>query len=180
MGCIGPHDQIAANGRVSRSGRRQEPPRRARARQQMAADTAAGMAAELAWLRAHWVLPTPPAELHVSAVEGELGGLRYSPAFARWLAGEARAVEPNAPATEACYHPLSAGDPVACPECDGRGAKTVRRDRYRWPMAAALIRLARDHPADVALLVRHAPDWPRHAAVARAIRRLRLRYRPGP
>lgn len=103
------------------------------------------------WARPRWQERPVPLRLHDHDLEGQVG-LRYSAAFSRELhAHPGMTVEHEM--TEDCYHPtLYRGDsPRDCPACLGMGVKTVRRERYRYPMWRAFNRLLRDNSTSPSL-----------------------------
>jgi hypothetical protein len=107
--------------------------------------TFASLSDAIDWAQPRWQERPVPQRLHDWDLDGEVG-LRYSAAFVRELhAHPGMTVE--ADVTESCYHPtLYRGDsPRDCPACLGAGVKTVRRERYRYPMWRAFNRLLRDH-----------------------------------
>lgn len=140
-----------------------------------------------------WNVDTETMErIRMTAPEGALGSPSWTPQFASFLAwhpGEIRALD----TTMLCGHPLSNGRSADCPECEGAGVKSVRVDRYTYPMTLALRRLARargnPHPLLVVVALA-AHGWrPRvvgqvigadEVAVLRAIRQLHGRYEAGP
>lgn len=145
------------------------------------------------WLRARWDgQRTAPPRLTVHDTDGELGGLRYSGAFAAalsWKPGEARRMD----VTIECGHPLNGGQSARCLECDGLNVKTVQADRYTYPMTQALLRLRRaqgnPHPLGVIYALAEFGWRPRvveqvtgadQGVQLRAIRQLHGRYEAGP
>lgn len=161
----------------------------------------------IGWLQKAWMtLPVPPARLHSREVDGQLGP-SFTPAFARILSGSAYDTE-VIHETDTCHHPRLIGHDVrTCPDCSGDGVHEVTRERYRSPMAAALVRLSKmprpsdgtPSPAEFILTLYGAGwDW-RFAAIALglipvskdheetvkaqfllAIRQLRQRFADGP
>ena len=162
--------------------------------------TLATLAEALDWAEKHWESRNPPVKLvDGRQTEGELGGLAFTPAFARHLDAH-----PNQTILEdrsvACYHPtLPKGqDPHECHECFGTGTKQHRTLRYRWPMWRACAKLQnalrprnQPHPYHLVLLLAahgwdarraagHMPWDYAEAAFLRALRQLHGRYEEGP
>lgn len=157
----------------------------------------------IAWARDHWVLPEAPARIHQHAVEPDsaLGSPKMSPAFLRYLEGSRTATTWQR-ITEPCFH--ATGLVADC--CGGVGYMTRDRERYVYPMAAALAALAKlpqkglnPHPLELVVVLAHA-GWSVTAAAALcgvhivsadhaqtvdamfllALRKLRGRYASGP
>jgi hypothetical protein len=108
----------------------------------------------LAWVEKHWSeQPAIPLRLHEHGVQPAdlLGAPRMTAAFWRYLNLSGNAIE-SVSVTQACYHPRP-GDP--CPDCWNDGVVTVTRERFSYPMRAALEGLTND-PAAYAVVVRLA------------------------
>lgn len=156
----------------------------------------------LLWAESHWdENRTAPVRLHDShTTDGALGGLRYS----RAMLGALSACPSDIVADERtanCGHPLlGSGSLKDCPECWGTGVKTIRTDRYHYPMWRALVGLQnalrprrQPHPYSLILdLAEHGWDarvaarsrgipWDlAEALYLRALRQLHGRYQAGP
>lgn len=157
----------------------------------------------LEWLESHWhENRAAPSRLHDGhTTDGALGGLRYSPNFASVIGSRPRDTVADE-RTAQCYHPMLriAVNLRNCPECHGSGLKTVKTDRYRYPMWRALLGLQnalrprrQPHPYTLILdlaahnwnarLAAHSKDLPWNLAESlylRAIRQLHGRYEQGP
>jgi hypothetical protein len=111
--------------------------------------TFAALSDALDWVEAHWDDRSPPAVLHRSETDGELGGLAFTPDFARHLdALPSHTVEETR--STACLHwgrqlgricRVCAvfddkGEPIA-----ESGVYQKRVLRYRWPMWRAVTKL---------------------------------------
>ena len=154
------------------------------------------------WAVARWDGQRPaPVRLHQAhSVDGALGGLMFTHAFASALDGSP-SVTSYATRSVPCYHPLAATRPAReCPECFGIGVKDQRVDHYRYPMTLALSKLAKalrprrqPHPLALVLaLADHGWDWRAtsrsldvhpdmgEALLLRALRQLHSRYAEGP
>jgi hypothetical protein len=95
------------------------------------------------WLRERWDNQrTAPVRLTQNDTEGELGGLRYSGAFAATLTWTSRQSS-SVTYTVICSHPMSHGRTDECPECQGSGVTERNSERYPYPMSTALTELRR-------------------------------------
>ena len=160
------------------------------------------LASSIDEVRWRWNDREVPIRLHDAAF-GEDGAPRLSAPFLRFLTASAFTVI-ETDETDVCFHPrlVRLDDPFACIDCGGMGVKTTRRERYAWPMWAALSRLAHEppdreglpppaiivlavassrwdwHRAAVRLRIAHLPDA--EHIVARAFAKLRGRYQERP
>ena len=91
-----------------------------------------------AWLRDHQDDRAVPTKLHFIDTEnqGELGSPRFTPAFLRYLYARSNDVNPEAQESVIC--PDTSWN---CPTCGGLGSYDVLRERYRYPMWRAIVRL---------------------------------------
>jgi hypothetical protein len=156
----------------------------------------------LRWVEKHWAeQPTPPVRLHVQGTEPEsqLGAPRMAAVFWRYLTVSGDAME-SVSVTETCHHPRLPQDRdgtllgilcacttegctrLHCPDCYGLGTRTMTRDRFSYPMAAAIDRLSHE-PAWYAIVVALARSgWSVRKAgttdqkALTAIRKLHSRY----
>ena len=154
------------------------------------------------WVEKHWSeQPTPPIRIHQQGVEPEsqLGAPRVAAVFWRYLTVQGDAME-SVSVTEQCYHPRLPQDPdgtlrgilcactyegcerLHCPDCMGLGARTLTRERFTYPMAQALERLAKEPRWYAVLLAlsRNRWHWVKAGVKAEdaltAIRKLHSRY----
>jgi len=128
--------------------------------------------AALDWLEKHWDGRNPPFTLNVHDTDGELGGLRFSLAFERYLDAHPCCASPvkgngrlcvcatDEERTVTCAHPtLAIGrSEKDCAECFGSGVKTTRHVQWRWPMWRAVTKLQnalrpRNEPHPYALIL---------------------------